>query len=77
MKKLLLLTGLLVVALGIWVAAASVDTNATPEKKTEKAEAVADVNGLEVGDKAPGFKLKNVDGTMVSPEDEAYADAKG
>ncbi len=32
-------------------------------------------NGLNVGDKAPDFKLKNVDGKMVSPAD--YKDAKG
>lgn len=31
--------------------------------------------GLEVGDKAPDFKLKNVDGKMVSMAD--YKDAKG
>lgn len=74
MKKLFLLTGLLIVALGIWIAAASVDTQATT---AETAEPVAEVNGLEVGDKAPGFQLKNVDGTMVSPEDEAYKDVKG
>lgn len=33
------------------------------------------VTGVQVGDKAPGFKLKNVDGKMVSLED--YADEKG
>jgi len=32
-------------------------------------------NGLEVGDKAPDFKLKNVDGKMVSLSD--YSNAKG
>ncbi|HMP98891.1 MAG TPA: thioredoxin family protein [Cyclobacteriaceae bacterium] len=32
-------------------------------------------NGLEVGDKAPDFKLKNVDGKMVSMAD--YTSAKG
>lgn len=32
-------------------------------------------NGLNVGDKAPDFNLKNVDGKMVSPAE--YKDAKG
>jgi peroxiredoxin len=31
--------------------------------------------GLNIGDKAPGFKLKNIDGKMVSLDD--YASAKG
>jgi peroxiredoxin len=77
MKKLFLLTGLLVVALGIWIAASVIDTNAATEKETEKTAVTTEANGLEVGDKAPSFKLKNVDGTMVSPQDEAYEDVKG
>lgn len=33
--------------------------------------------GHQVGDIASTFSLKNVDGNMVSPDDEAYADAEG
>lgn len=32
-------------------------------------------DALKIGDSAPGFKLKNIDGSMVSLDD--YADAKG
>jgi peroxiredoxin len=42
------------------------------DKNEKKAEEAA---GLKVGDIAPSFKLKGVDGKMVSPED--YKDAKG
>ena len=33
--------------------------------------------GLQVGDVASSFSLLNVDGNMVSPDDEAYDDAEG
>lgn len=33
--------------------------------------------GHQVGDIASTFNLKNVDGNMVSPDDDAYADAEG
>ncbi|NJO89007.1 MAG: redoxin domain-containing protein, partial [Chloroflexia bacterium] len=36
---------------------------------------IGSAQGYSVGDKAIDFKLKNVDGKMISPED--YADAKG
>lgn len=77
MKRLLLLSGLLVVAVGIWIAAVNIDTNAQSEKKAEKIEAVDTKDGLQVGDKAPNFKLKNVDGKMVSLTDDRFKDAKG
>jgi len=81
MKKLFLLTGLLVVALGVWIAASVIDTNAATaaEKETEKTAVTTETEaeGLEVGDKAPSFKLKDVDGKMVSPKDKAYKDVKG
>jgi peroxiredoxin len=38
-------------------------------------EEIASTNGLEIGDTAPDFSLKNVDGSMVSLAD--YEDAKG
>ncbi|MDX1940686.1 MAG: thioredoxin family protein [Saprospiraceae bacterium] len=62
MKKVLGIVALMALAVAIWVAA--VDVNNTP-----------DMPGLKVGDTAPDFKLKNVDGKMVSLKD--YNDAKG
>lgn len=59
MKKLFNLSILLVAVLGLFVAATPIIEN----------------DGLEVGDTAPNFKLKNIDGKMVSLDD--YTDAKG
>lgn len=59
MKKLFNLSILLVAVLGLFVAATPIIEN----------------DGLEIGDTAPNFKLKNIDGKMVSLDD--YTDAKG
>ncbi|HMO41221.1 MAG TPA: thioredoxin family protein [Saprospiraceae bacterium] len=72
MKKLILIAALLAVAVSVWIAATNANTTATVETT---AAAVAELPGLKVGDKAPDFKLKNIDGTMVSLAD--YKDAKG
>ena len=68
MKKLFSLTALLALTIVIWVAA----VNIAPDAATEATTAVS---GLKVGDTAPDFKLKNIDGKMVSLKD--YKDAKG
>lgn len=72
MKRLILIAALLAVAVSVWIAATNANTTATVETTTA---AVAELPGLKVGDKAPDFKLKNIDGTMVSLAD--YKDAKG
>ncbi|MFN7119712.1 MAG: thioredoxin family protein [Saprospiraceae bacterium] len=59
MKKVLGFTVALLAAIALWVAATNVN----------------ELPGLKVGDKAPDFTLKNVDGKMVSLKD--YKDAKG
>lgn len=59
MKKVFGFIILTLAAVALWVAA----TN------------VKELPGLKVGDKAPSFTLKNVDGKMVSLQD--YKDAKG
>lgn len=69
MKKVLGILAFVALAVAIWVAAVNVDK--TPAVASEKVE----VAGLKVGDTAPDFKLKNVDGKMVSLKD--YKDAKG
>jgi peroxiredoxin len=55
MKNVIRLALLLFVAIGVWTAATNVD-NAVPAE------------GLEVGDTAPDFQLKNIDGKMYSLE---------
>lgn len=77
MKKLLLLSALLIVAVGIWIAASTVDTSTEATPRVETVAAVAVEDGLQVGEKAPNFKLKNVDGTMVSLTDDKFKDVKG
>jgi len=57
MKKIIRLSLLLFAAFGLWTAAAYVDN--TPEVAAD---------GLEVGDTAPDFQLKNIDGKMYSLE---------
>lgn len=59
MKKIIGFTIAILATIAIWVAA----TN------------VKDLTGLKVGDQAPEFTLKNVDGKMVSFKD--FKDAKG
>jgi peroxiredoxin len=59
MKKNVVITTLLLTAVALWIAATHVQ----------------ELPGLQVGDQAPEFSLKNVDGKMVSPKD--YKDAKG
>lgn len=73
MKKIIGLSALLALAVTIWVAAtyASDENTETAVNQVEAIEA----GGLQVGDIAPDFKLKNVDGKMVSLKD--YKDAKG
>ena len=52
------------------------EVNISPSKGSEKATTVAEkVAGYQIGDVATDFKLKNVDGNMVSLAD--YPDAKG
>ncbi|MEM6317768.1 MAG: thioredoxin family protein [Bacteroidota bacterium] len=59
MKKLISLSLLLLATIGLFVAA-------TP---------TIEQDGLEIGDQAPNFSLKNIDGKMVSLDD--YKDVKG
>ncbi len=55
MKNVIRLALMLFVALGVWTAATTVDVSAPAE-------------GLKVGDTAPDFQLKNIDGKMYSLE---------
>ncbi len=55
MKKMIRLSLLLVAAFGLWTAASFVETP-------------VENDGLEVGDTAPDFQLKNIDGKMYSLE---------
>lgn len=71
MKRLIGISALLIAAIGVFVAATWVNNSAGTSAMAE----VAALPGLKVGDKAPDFKLKNVDGKMVSLQD--FKDAKG
>ena len=66
MKKIIGLLALLAIVAGFIY---------LPEKATPHGVKAGDENGLKVGDIAPDFKLKNVDGRMVSLAD--YKDTKG
>jgi len=64
MKKILGITALLLVAIGVFMATTSTNVAPTIEGK-----------GLAIGDTAPDFNLKNIDGKMVSLA--SYESTKG
>ena len=70
MKKLLLISLLLVAGAVVWIAATQKENNVAPADVETAAPA-----GLAVGDIAPDFRLKGVDGKKYSLKD--FTEAKG
>ncbi len=72
MKNIIVIAVVLLAAVGLWMAAMTVNAETSAAPTTTS---VQDMPGLKVGDKAPDFKLKNIDGKMVSLAD--YQGVKG
>ena len=81
-KQLVLLATALLMALSFSVTSCNSNTESTEalvtegaKEKTERTQSKPQKKGLQVGDTAPDFNLKNIDGDMVSMSD--FPEAKG